>query len=86
MLSVLYHGRRSTGVSPSRPVWTCVLTPPCPPKCIWYSTARAHWEAYGRGRLPLHYLVSDSAYPLTTCQIHYHSQCGIIVALDSSEP
>ena len=23
---------------------------------------------------------------LTTCQIRYHSQCGIIVALDSSEP
>ena len=22
----------------------------------------------------------------TTCQIHYHSRCGIIVALDSSEP
>ena len=23
---------------------------------------------------------------LTTCQIRYHSQCGIIAALDSSEP
>ena len=23
---------------------------------------------------------------LTTCQIRYHSQCRIIVALDSSEP
>ena len=23
---------------------------------------------------------------LTTCQIRYHSHCGIIVALDSSEP
>ena len=23
----------------------------------------AHWEAYGRGSLPLHYLVSDSATP-----------------------
>ena len=23
----------------------------------------AHWEAYGRGSLPLHHLVSDSANP-----------------------
>ena len=23
---------------------------------------------------------------LTTCQIRYHSHCGVIVALDSSEP
>ena len=23
---------------------------------------------------------------LTTCQIRYHGQCGIIVAMDSSEP
>ena len=23
---------------------------------------------------------------LTTCQIRYHTRCGIIVALDSSEP
>ena len=23
---------------------------------------------------------------LTTCQIRYHTHCGIIVALDSSEP
>ena len=23
---------------------------------------------------------------LTTCQIRYHSHCGIIVALDSSDP
>jgi hypothetical protein len=36
---------------------------------------------------------SDSANPLTTCQIRYHSHlwdhrshCGIIVALDSCEP
>jgi hypothetical protein len=45
----------------------------------------AHWEAYGRGSLPLHNLVSDSANP------HYVSDpvprhCGIIVVLDSSEP
>ena len=46
---------------------------------------RAHWEAYGRGTLPLHNLVSDLANP------HYVSDplpchCGIIVALDSCEP
>jgi hypothetical protein len=46
----------------------------------------AHGEAYGRGSLPLHNLVSDLANPLTACQIRYHSHCGIIVALGSSEP
>ena len=45
----------------------------------------AHRAAYGRGSLPLHNLVSDSANP------HYVSDplpliYGIIVALDSSEP
>jgi hypothetical protein len=42
----------------------------------------AHWEPYGRGSLPLHSLVPDSANP------HYVSDPhgGIIVALDSSEP
>ena len=56
--------------------------------CLFQPTVivlRAHWEAYGRGSLPLQNLVSDSAHP------HYVSDppprhCGIIVALDSSEP
>ena len=33
----------------------------------------AHWDAYGRGSLPLHHPVSDSANPLTTCQNRYRS-------------
>ena len=36
----------------------------------------AHWEAYGRGGLPLHILVSDSANALTVCQIRYHAIVG----------
>ena len=50
-------------------------------RCLFRSTVivpHAHWEACRRGRLPL--LI------LTTCQIRYHSHCGIIVALDGSEP
>ena len=33
----------------------------------------AHWDAYGRGCLPLRNPGSDSANPLTTCQTRYHS-------------
>ena len=59
-----------------------------PHRCLFQPTVfvpHAHWEVYGRGSLPLHNLVSDSANP------HYLSDplprhCGIIVALDSSEP
>ena len=48
----------------------------------------AHWEAYGRGSPPLHYLVLDSANP------HYVSDPlpqplwgqWVITALDSTEP
>ena len=61
---------------------------------VWHSGAvghsslapHAHWEAHGRGSLPPQNPVSDSANPLTTRQIRYHSHCGIIVALDCSEP
>ena len=45
----------------------------------------AHWEAYGRGSL--HCITwFQTQLILSTCQIRYHNQCGIIVALDSSEP
>ena len=36
----------------------------------------AHWEAYGRGSLQLHHPVSDSANPLTVCQVRYHAIVG----------
>ena len=57
-------------------------------RCLFQPTVivpHAPWEAYGRGSFPLHNLVSDSGNP------HYVSDplprhCGIIVALDSSEP
>ena len=46
----------------------------------------AHWEAYGRGSLPLQNLFSDSANPHHVSDHSHHSHCGIIVALDSPEP
>ena len=46
----------------------------------------AHWEAYGRGSLPLHHLVSDSAHPSLRVRSATTVICGIIAALDSSDP
>ena len=37
----------------------------------------APWEAYGRGSVLLHNLVSESAHPFTTCQVRDHRHvCG----------
>ena len=74
---------------PLRPPHSCHPENPLKiPKtaCKRQHAVSMHWEAYGRGSLPLHNLISDSVSPLTTFQIRYHSHCGVIAALGRCEP